>query len=235
MATASGYMNSDPITGDAQNKNELRNYLMAKLRSGEILNPCNWVYTSIFGNVNCSRLIRFTGYLVIQQCHLVGYGLHWGDENMGNTAKFTLKKMNLLIIIVAYTSSRGMDALNSITSTRNKVNYARGHYATNFSQVPVNVENELNAEIPGSYMLFQNYPNPFNPSTKISWQSPVSGHQTLKVYDVLGNEVATLVNEYRNAGSYEVDFNASSLSSGIYFYKLHAGSFVQTKKMILLK
>ncbi len=57
--------------------------------------------------------------------------------------------------------------------------------------------------------LHQNYPNPFNPSTKISWQSPVGSWQTLKVYDVLGNEVATLVNEYRNAGSYEVEFNAS--------------------------
>ena len=86
-----------------------------------------------------------------------------------------------------------------------------------------------------SYRLSQNYPNPFNPSTKISWQSPVAGHQTLKVYDVLGNEVATFVNEYKPAGSYEVDFNASSLSSGIYFYKLSAGAFVQTKKMILIK
>ena len=80
--------------------------------------------------------------------------------------------------------------------------------------------------------LEQNYPNPFNPSTKISWQSPVSGWQTLKVYDVLGNEVATLVNEYRDAGSYEIEFNASKLSSGVYYYQLRAGSFVETKKMI---
>jgi hypothetical protein len=88
---------------------------------------------------------------------------------------------------------------------------------------------------PNSFNLAQNYPNPFNPTTKISWQSPVSSHQTLKVYDVLGNEVATLVNEFREAGSYEVVFNASSLASGIYFYKLQAGSFVETKKMILMK
>jgi hypothetical protein len=85
------------------------------------------------------------------------------------------------------------------------------------------------------FRLNQNFPNPFNPSTKISWQSPVGSHQTLKVYDVLGNEVATLVNEYRNAGSYEFDFNTSSLSSGIYFYRLSAGSYTQTKKMTLLK
>ena len=94
---------------------------------------------------------------------------------------------------------------------------------------------KTNLAIITDYNLSQNYPNPFNPSTKISWQSPVAGHQTLKVYDVLGNEVATLVNEYRNAGSYEVDFNASSLSSGIYFYQLRAGSYTQTKKMILIK
>ena len=85
------------------------------------------------------------------------------------------------------------------------------------------------------YYLKQNYPNPFNPSTKISWQSPVGSWQTLKVYDILGNEVATLVDEYKSAGTYEVEFNAAKYTSGVYFYRLHAGSFVETKKMILLK
>ena len=88
---------------------------------------------------------------------------------------------------------------------------------------------------PNSYNLAQNYPNPFNPSTKISWQSPVGSHQTLKIYDVLGNEVATLVDEYREAGRYEITFDASNLSSGIYFYRLQAGDYLQTRKMILLK
>jgi len=88
---------------------------------------------------------------------------------------------------------------------------------------------------PQAFSLEQNYPNPFNPTTKISWQSPVGSHQTLKVYDVLGNEVATLVDEYKAAGRYEVEFDASGLASGIYFYRIQAGSFVETKKMILLK
>ncbi len=88
---------------------------------------------------------------------------------------------------------------------------------------------------PDDFALWQNYPNPFNPTTKISWQSPVSSWQTLKVYDVLGNEVATLVDEYRPAGRYEVEFNARKLSSGVYFYRLQAGSFVETKKMVLLR
>lgn len=92
--------------------------------------------------------------------------------------------------------------------------------------------------IPQKFELDQNYPNPFNPSTKISWQSPVGGHQTLKVYDVLGNVVAALVDEYRPAGKYEIDFNVAQESipaSGVYFYRLQAEEFVQTKKMIYLK
>ena len=85
-----------------------------------------------------------------------------------------------------------------------------------------------NVSTVNEYYLSQNYPNPFNPSTKISWQ-------TLIVYDILGKVVATLIDEYRNAGSYEVDFDATKLSSGVYFYQLKAGDFIQTNKMILLK
>jgi len=98
----------------------------------------------------------------------------------------------------------------------------------------VDVEDKPNP-IPTEFKLEQNYPNPFNPSTKISWQSPVNSHQTLKVYDILANEVTTLANEYRNAGSYETEFNASHLASGIYYYQLRAGDYVETKKMVILK
>ncbi len=85
------------------------------------------------------------------------------------------------------------------------------------------------------FYLSQNYPNPFNPTTVISWQSPVSTHQTLKVYDILGNEIATLVDEYREAGKYNVEFDASSLASGVYIYKLTAGTFRASKKMMVIK
>jgi hypothetical protein len=85
------------------------------------------------------------------------------------------------------------------------------------------------------FYLSQNYPNPFNPATVISYQMPVSSNVILKVYDVLGNEVATLVDEYKPAGVYEVELDANNLSSGVYFYRIQAGSFNQVRKMILIK
>jgi len=94
---------------------------------------------------------------------------------------------------------------------------------------------EIIDNIPSEFSLSQNYPNPFNPSTVISWQSPIGNWQTLKIYDILGNEVAILIDEYKPAGTYEVDFNSTGLTSGIYFYQLKAGSFVETKKMVLMK
>ena len=97
-------------------------------------------------------------------------------------------------------------------------------------------EIEVNfSSIVSDFVLEQNYPNPFNPSTQISWQSPVSSWQILKVYDVLGNEVATLVDEFREAGNHKVTFNSSGLASGIYYYKLTSGSQSLTKKMILIR
>ncbi len=92
---------------------------------------------------------------------------------------------------------------------------------------------------PEDFSIFQNFPNPFNSNTVINWQSPVGTQTTLKVYDMMGKEIVTLVNECKPAGKHEIEFNAASLSgvlpSGVYFYRLQAGNFVETKKMILLK
>ncbi len=89
--------------------------------------------------------------------------------------------------------------------------------------------------VPDKFSLSQNYPNPFNPSTTINYELPITNYVSIKVYDALGNEIETLVNEKQNAGSYSVDFNAASLPSGIYFYKLVTEKFSETKKMILIK
>jgi len=95
------------------------------------------------------------------------------------------------------------------------------------------IENE--DQLPLKFSLSQNYPNPFNPTTKIKFTIPQTGFTSLKVYDVLGNEVTTLVNEEKPAGEYEVEFDANTLTSSVYFYRLRAGEFIQTKKMILIK
>ncbi len=92
-----------------------------------------------------------------------------------------------------------------------------------------------NTKLPKEYSLDQNYPNPFNPSTKINFQIPVGGMVILKIYDVIGNQVATLIHEVKPAGNYSINFDANALSNGVYLYQLTAGDFIQTKKMVVLK
>jgi hypothetical protein len=135
---------------------------------------------------------------------------------------------------------------NGTTTEQNNYSYtdknlSDGKYSYRLKQIDFDgsygYSNVIETELKSldAYILEQNYPNPFNPATKIIWQSPVDGRQTLKVYDVLGNEVATLKDEYKPAGVYEVVFDARQLSSGIYFYVLTTDGFVQSKKMLLLK
>lgn len=99
-------------------------------------------------------------------------------------------------------------------------------------QNPVGVNDD--ETIVNQFELKQNYPNPFNPSTVINYSIPVTSFITLKVYDILGNEIAELVNEEKQAGNYQINFDATELTGGVYFYQLSTNSFVDTKKMILL-
>lgn len=103
-----------------------------------------------------------------------------------------------------------------------------------FDIVLVGVEDQLSS-VPKAYSLSQNYPNPFNPSTIIKYQISEAGLVTLKIFNTLGQEVATLVNEQKSAGSYTVNFNAANLSTGVYFYRISSKNFIATKKMLLLK
>lgn len=95
------------------------------------------------------------------------------------------------------------------------------------------ISNEVNK--PVTYELFQNYPNPFNPVTNIKYQIPVNGFVSLKIYDIIGREIKTLVNEIKNSGSYNITFDGTEFTSGIYFYRIQSGDFMQVKKMILIK
>lgn len=104
----------------------------------------------------------------------------------------------------------------------------------NKGATPTSVDDESTMS-PNKYSLSQNYPNPFNPKTIINYQLPVSNFVTLKVFDMLGREVATLINEEKARGNYSVEFDGTNYSSGVYFYRIQAGSFVDTKKFVLMK
>lgn len=132
--------------------------------------------------------------------------------------------------------------LRLVTNVTGEANYTLANIVndnTTLAKKSFNKVNFTGSEIPTTYDLAQNYPNPFNPRTTIRYQLPKDGLVTLKIYDILGSEIATLVNEEKIAGKYEINFSAtggaSSLASGVYIYKIQAGDFTSSKKMILIK
>ena len=223
------------FTMEPDSVKEVRYFMNGYDRKGFIIDPCSYFGGLVLGGINCNTInpkYMFSGSPEIMSGWVGSYP---DDIRLCvNSGPFKLIENEPITIIVAYTLGLGSSPTNSVTVGKLQSQFVQEFYESNFDDNLVSVEDEI-SNTPTEFFLYQNYPNPFNPSTTISWQSPVSGHQTLKIYDVLGNEVATLVNEFRNSGSYEVDFNASSLSSGIYFYKLQAGDFVQTRKMLMLK
>jgi hypothetical protein len=130
-----------------------------------------------------------------------------------------------------------MDKDNRISIVAPMVNpYIERTFLTDFeSNTTIGINDPIVINIPKNYELFQNYPNPFNPTTNIKFSIPKSGFVSLKIFDITGREVKTLVNGVMQAGNFTVDFNGSSLSSGIYFYMIKSGDFVMTKRMLLIK
>lgn len=101
--------------------------------------------------------------------------------------------------------------------------------------MPPLVKQGINSICKNDYNLLQNYPNPFNPSTTITFNIPQSENVTIRVFDILGNAVAELVNEQKEAGTYTIKFDATNLTSGIYFYQIQAGKYFETRKLVLQK
>lgn len=170
--------------------------------------------TANFGNLTCNVL----GVLFVSDWdgiyRSMDFGVNWEQINSGLT--FTdITSMNFDEQGYLYAGTWGAGVFRSVEST-----------------VSVQI---INTEIPKSFSLSQNYPNPFNPVTNIKFDIPKSGFVEITIYDLLGREVTKLVNQQMQAGSYNVDWDASNYPSGVYFYELVAGSYADTKKMVLIK
>jgi hypothetical protein len=168
--------------------------------------------------------------------------LNWSTATETNNSGFDIERnVNGQWSKVGNVAGNGTSTVSNSYSFTDR-NLASGNYSYRLKQIDFNgnfeyfnLSNEVNIGIPSKFELSQNYPNPFNPSTNLEFGISELGFVSLKIYNTSGMEVATLVNETKAAGYYTVNFNASSLSSGIYFYTLQTNNFTSTKKMMLLK
>ncbi|MCU0414614.1 MAG: T9SS type A sorting domain-containing protein, partial [Ignavibacteriaceae bacterium] len=227
LSSAIGYINGDVNLQDPITKDQARNYMLGLTRLGDIVDPCIWPYGTVQGGVDCSQINPMFWY---SGDRVNNYG--WinntprDQRQLENVGPFTLEKDKEFEIFVAYVVGQSTDWLTSITESKNISAVAGVLYNSNFdTNSVVSVEEIYGSIIPEEYFLSQNYPNPFNPITTIEFSIPKAGSVSLVIYDVLGNEVATLVNENLQAGTYKTEFDSQSgegrnLVSGVYFYQL---------------
>lgn len=205
---------------------------------------------NVFGTMGLQNLINIV-YVPVEFTSFTAQAdgndivLHWTTATETNNQGYEIERKNFdsqenQWMKIGYSAGSGTTT-EPMSYTYTDRDAGPGHFLYRLKQIDFDGTYSYSKEIeirtagPSEFVLGQNYPNPFNPSTKIKWQTSVGGLQTLKIYDIIGEEIATLVNEYRPAGNYEIEFKAKGLPSGVYFYQLKSGSFVQTKKMILLK
>jgi len=176
-----------------------------------------------------------------------GYSFETGQGNNATMIKYSSSGVQQWVVSFDSTNGNGyytaiaLDASNNIYAVASQQVNSSLYSTLTFKYSQLSGVRNISSEIPKAYNLNQNYPNPFNPSTFIRFQVPGSGFVKLTVYDILGRELTTLVNEHLHAGTYQVDFDGSKYASGIYFYKLEVNEnsnysgFIETKKMILTK
>jgi len=196
----------------------------------------------IAGNIDNSllpvELISFSSY--VNQANVT---LSWSTSFENNNAGFDIERKTSVESWSKIGSVQGKGNVNSISNyLYEDRNLQSGKYHYRLKQIDFNgnfkyygLANEVIIGIPTEYSLCQNFPNPFNPSTTINYEIPNSNFVSLKIYDMMGREVAILISQFQEPGFYNVNFDASKLSSGIYFYKIQAGDFSAVKKLLLLK
>jgi hypothetical protein len=227
------FMSGNPIGHDPHDATEARYNLLGKTRLNEYVNPCNFVYCQVRGGVNCNEVnpkfwgsgdpVTNIGWISTQQRDY---------RNLIGTGPFQLEKDIPQEIIIAYVIGRGNDPLNSVTVARENVQRAIQEYQSNFASMTYSPPPAIPVT---SYLLYQNYPNPFNPITTIRYELPQDGVVTIEVFDILGQKVKTLLNEFKRADRYEVTFNSVGLASGVYIYRLKVNDFITSKKMVLIR
>ncbi len=198
--------------------------------SDKYTNPSKWQFPA-------NTIINANSFLIV-----------WADEDEGQPglhSNFKLSSTDGEQIILSKSNLTVLDSITfgpqpsdlSMARIPNGTGpFVQGNPTFNSVNLPSGVEDDIKIA-PQEYSLYQNYPNPFNPTTMVQYTIPVGSHVTLKVYNLLGDEVAVLVNQWKNAGSYSVEWNVknNTLASGVYFYQLTAGEFVETKKMLLIR
>ena len=196
------------------------------------------IYASAFGSVLPVELASFTSIV-----NGTNVKLNWSTISELNNSGFDIERKSIENIWIKIGNTAGAGNSNTVSNyafedrnlTTGKYNYRLKQIDFNGNFEYFNLSNEVIIGVPGKYSLSQNYPNPFNPSTTISYALPVARFVSLKIYDMMGREVADLVNTNQDAGFYSVKFDGSKLSSGIYFYKMKSGDFTAVKKLILMK
>jgi hypothetical protein len=221
---------TDSLTGRVRSMMDAHNQARGLTSNGyPIINPTN----------NLATKFPFSGDPLTGEGWIYNTWTSGGAGFVFFSGPFNMAPNDTQWIMIALIPALGSTGLNSIELLREKADLIRSlsydslaYGSISYSITDINENFNI---IPENFSLSQNYPNPFNPSTSIQYAISSTQFVTLKVYDVLGNEVATLVNEHKPAGMYNVQFTMNNLASGIYFYRLTAGQFVQTKKMILIK
>ena len=224
----------DPLYNDPNDPVALRYYLTGKNAAGYYPDPCSFPNSEVRGGVNCNQVNpRFW----MSGDPVSDYGwiltLQYDQKNIIASGPFQLIKDEPQEIIIAYVLGRGTDPINSITIARENVQRAIQEYKSNFASMTYSAPPPTNPVV--SYILYQNYPNPFNPFTTIRYELPVDGTVTIEIFDILGQRVRTILNNFQKADRYEIKFDGSSLASGIYIYRMKVNDFITSKKMVLVK
>jgi len=220
----------DPCLNDPDEYIAGYNFMRGKDGCGRnFINPLNGLPTTFLHHGDACNRTGWFDSLIHESRYLQSAG------------PFSMNSGDTQIVVMSFMVARGGENnYQNVCKLQSISDSALFHYYNDFMLcVPIGIE-PISTEIPQTYELFQNYPNPFNPATKIRFNIPLVGQRhafdtKLKIYDALGREIDILVNEELNPGTYEIDWNAANYPSGVYFYSLTAGTFTQTKKMVVIK